>query len=161
MAFQHKSYTGSVSRADRFSRCKTGQIQGTLSLGHYCRSASLSALLSNRVSWLVVPKGVRVTKQGKTDCNSHITRLMLQAFADRREPMNSTKNTARLAGLLWFLSAVTGGLGLFYVRSSVIVVGDAAATAANIVASESLYRAAIVSSLFSQIFLFFFGLTLF
>ncbi len=75
--------------------------------------------------------------------------------------MNSTKNTARLAGLLWFLSAVTGGLGLSYVRSSVIVVGDAAATAANIVASESLFRAAIVSSLFSQIFLFFLGLTLF
>ena len=75
--------------------------------------------------------------------------------------MNSTKNTARLAGLLWFLSAVTGGLGLSYVRSSVIVVGDAAATAANIVASESLFRVAIVSSLFSQIFLFFLGLTLF
>ena len=75
--------------------------------------------------------------------------------------MNSTKNTARLAGLLWFSSAVTGGLGLSYVRSSVIVVGDAAATAANIVASESLFRAAIVSTLFSQIFLFFLGLTLF
>ena len=75
--------------------------------------------------------------------------------------MNSTKNTARLAGLLWFLSAVTGGLGLSYVRSSVIVVGDAAATTANIVASESLFRAAIVSSLLSQIFLFFVGLTLF
>jgi hypothetical protein len=75
--------------------------------------------------------------------------------------MNSTKNTARLAGLLWFVSAVTGGLGLSYLRSSVIVVGDAAATAANIVASESLFRAAIVSTLFSQIFLFFLGLTLF
>ena len=71
------------------------------------------------------------------------------------------KDTARLAGLLWFLSAVTGGLGLSYVRSSVIVVGDAAATAANIVASESLFRAAIVSSLLSQIFLFFVGLILF
>ena len=75
--------------------------------------------------------------------------------------MNSTKSTARLAGLLWFLSAVTGGLGLSYLRSSVIVVGDAAATAANIVASESLFRASIVSTLFSQIFLFFLGLTLF
>jgi hypothetical protein len=75
--------------------------------------------------------------------------------------MNSTKRTARLAGLLWFLSAVTGGLGLSYVRSSVIVAGDAAATAANITASEFLFRAAIVSTLFSQIFLFFVGLTLF
>jgi len=59
------------------------------------------------------------------------------------------------------LSAVTGGLGLSYVRSSVIVAGDAAATAANIAASEFLFRAAIVSTLFSQIFLFFVGLTLF
>ena len=42
--------------------------------------------------------------------------------------MNSTKNTARLAGLLWFLSAVTGGLGLSYVRSNVIVVGDPSIT---------------------------------
>jgi hypothetical protein len=75
--------------------------------------------------------------------------------------MNSTKKTARLAGLLWFLVAVTGGFGLFYVRSNLIVTGDAAATAANIVASESLFRAAIVSILISQIFLFFFGLTLF
>jgi Domain of unknown function (DUF4386) len=70
-------------------------------------------------------------------------------------------NSGRLAGLLWFLSAVTGGLGLSYVRSSVIVAGDAAATAANIAASEFFFRAAIVSTLFSQIFLFFVGLTLF
>jgi len=63
--------------------------------------------------------------------------------------------------LLWFLSAVAGGFGLFYIRSSVIVAGDAAATAANMVASEFLFRAAIVSTLFSQIFLFFLGLTLF
>ena len=75
--------------------------------------------------------------------------------------MNSSNDTARLPGLLWFLAAVTGGFGLFYVRSTLIVTGDAAATAANIVASESLFRAAIVSSLFSQIFLFFFGLTLY
>jgi hypothetical protein len=75
--------------------------------------------------------------------------------------MDSTKSAARLAGLLWFLSTLTGGWGLFYVRSSVIVAGDAAATAANIVASESLFRTAIVSSLLSQIFLFFLGLTLF
>lgn len=75
--------------------------------------------------------------------------------------MTSSKNTARLAGLLYLLAAVTGGFGLFYIRSYVIVPGDAAATAANIVASEFLFRAAIVSKLFSQMFLFLFGLTLF
>ena len=75
--------------------------------------------------------------------------------------MNSSKKTARLAGLLWFLSTATGAFGLLYIRSNVIVPGDATATAGNIMASESLYRAAIVSSLFSQIFMFFLGLTLF
>ena len=75
--------------------------------------------------------------------------------------MNSSKNTARLAGLLWLLSTAAGGFGLIYIRSNVLVPGDAAATAGNIIAAESLYRAAIVSSLFSQIFMFFLGLTLF
>ena len=75
--------------------------------------------------------------------------------------MNSSKNTARLAGLLWLLSTAAGGFGLIYIRSNVLVPGDAAATAGNIMAAESLYRAAIVSSLFSQIFMFFLGLTLF
>jgi hypothetical protein len=75
--------------------------------------------------------------------------------------MNSTKKTARLAGLLWLLAVVTGGFGLSYIRSKVIVPEDAAATVANIMASEFLYRAAIVGTLCSQIFMFFFGLTLF
>jgi len=75
--------------------------------------------------------------------------------------MNSTRQTARLAGLLYLLAAVTGGFGLFYVRSNVIVQGDAAATAGNIVASEFLFRAAIVSNLCSQVFMLFFGLTMF
>jgi hypothetical protein len=75
--------------------------------------------------------------------------------------MNSSKKTARLIGLLWFLSTATGSFGLLYLRSNVIVPGDAAATAGNLMASEFLFRAAIVSSLFSQVFLFFLGLTLF
>jgi hypothetical protein len=74
--------------------------------------------------------------------------------------MDSAKNTARLAGLLWLLAAVPGGFGLFYARS-MVVTGDAAATAANIVAYESSFRAAIVSSLVSQLFMFCFGVILF
>jgi hypothetical protein len=75
--------------------------------------------------------------------------------------MSATPSLGRRAGLLWLLTTVTGGFGLFYVRSRVIVPGDAAATAANILASEPLYRAAIVSSLVSQVLVFFLGLTLF
>lgn len=75
--------------------------------------------------------------------------------------MNSNKRTARLAGFLWLLSTIAGGFGLSTIRSSILVSGDAAATAANLMASEFLFRAAIVGGLISQIFLFFLGLTLF
>ncbi|MGI8835578.1 MAG: DUF4386 family protein [Pyrinomonadaceae bacterium] len=75
--------------------------------------------------------------------------------------MKSNKTTGRLAGLLYLLAAITGGFSLFYIRSKVIVPGDATATVANIMSSQFLYRAAIVSNLTSQVFTFFFGLTLF
>lgn len=47
---------------------------------------------------------------------------------------------ARLAGLLYLLIIATGLFSEFFVRSALIVSGDAAATAANILASEPLYR---------------------
>jgi len=75
--------------------------------------------------------------------------------------MTSRDKPGRFAGLLWFGSAVLGGFGLFYVRSNIIVSGDAAATAANVLASESMFRVAIVSTLFSQVLLFLFGVSLF
>jgi len=75
--------------------------------------------------------------------------------------VGASTNLGRRAGLLWLLTTVTGGFGLFYVRSYVIVPGDAAATAGNILALEPLYRAAIVSSLVLQVLQFFLGLTLF
>ncbi|HSP64188.1 MAG TPA: DUF4386 domain-containing protein [Pyrinomonadaceae bacterium] len=75
--------------------------------------------------------------------------------------MNSTKKTARLAGLLWLLTAATAGFSLVYVRPKLIVFGDAATTANNILAFESLFRAAIASYILSQIFSLFFGLTIF
>ena len=59
--------------------------------------------------------------------------------------MNPGKKTARLARLLWFLSTVTGSFGLLYMRSNLIVPGDAAETAGNLMASEFLVRAAIYS----------------
>jgi len=74
---------------------------------------------------------------------------------------NSLKQTARLAGLFYLLQVLTIGFNLGYVRSTLIVAGDAAATAANITANESLFRLAIASNILAQIFLFFFGLTIF
>lgn len=73
----------------------------------------------------------------------------------------SLKPTARLAGLFWLLNVLTTAFSLGYVRANLIVLGDAAATANNIMANESVFRMGIASYLFSQVFLFFFGLTLF
>jgi hypothetical protein len=84
-----------------------------------------------------------------------------RSFRDVVDCMTSSKNTARLAGLLLLLTAATAGFGLVYVRSKLIVFGDAAATASNIIAFESLFRAGIASYILSQIFTLFFGVTIF
>ena len=61
--------------------------------------------------------------------------------------MNSTKKTARIAGLLYLVNAVTGFFGIVYVPRRLIVAGNAAATANNILASERLFRLGIASEL--------------
>ena len=61
--------------------------------------------------------------------------------------INSTKNTARLAGALYLVNAVTGFFSIVYVPGRLVVSGNAAATARNILASERLFRAGIVSEL--------------
>lgn len=55
---------------------------------------------------------------------------------------------ARIAGALWLLCIVTGVVG-FIAGAPLIVENDAAATAANIMASESLYRLGFAANLIS------------
>jgi len=64
--------------------------------------------------------------------------------------MNPNK-TARIAGALYLIMFPLGLLGIMYVSSILIVPGDAATTANNIMASESLFRLSIVSGLIVQI----------
>lgn len=52
---------------------------------------------------------------------------------------------ARTAGILFLIILVCAIFGMMYVPSNLIVPGDAAATASNIMASESLFRMGIVS----------------
>lgn len=59
--------------------------------------------------------------------------------------MNSIKNTARLAGILYLLIAVLAPFSILYIPSMLIVPGDAATTASNILASEGLFRLGIVA----------------
>lgn len=59
--------------------------------------------------------------------------------------MNSLKKTARITGVLYLLLIVFAPFSMLYVTSTLVVPGDAAATAANIIASEGLFRLSIVS----------------
>ena len=60
--------------------------------------------------------------------------------------MNTTEKTARLAGFA-YLTNILAGVFAQYVRSTLIVPGDAAATAGNIMSSELLFRLGFVSDL--------------
>ena len=58
---------------------------------------------------------------------------------------------ARIAGFLYLLMIPLGIFGILYVPSTLIVSGDAATTAGNILAHESLFRLSILSALIIQL----------
>jgi hypothetical protein len=60
----------------------------------------------------------------------------------------SPRLKARIAGL-FYLGSIVAGLSGLSLRSAMLVKGDAAATAANILAAEPLYRASIGADLLS------------
>ncbi len=64
--------------------------------------------------------------------------------------MEDKKKIGRKAGVLYLLLGITGMLGILYIPSQIIVPGDAAATAGNIMSKELLYRAGIVCQLTCQ-----------
>lgn len=65
--------------------------------------------------------------------------------------MNSTKKAARVAGWLYVLMGIPAVFGMLYVPGKLIVRGDAAATAKNILASESLFRLGTVAELIAAL----------
>lgn len=75
--------------------------------------------------------------------------------------MTSTKKTARLAGGLYLLLAITGVVSLMYVPNTLFVTGDAAATADNLRASEGLYRTGITSGVVANVIFVFLVLVLY
>jgi hypothetical protein len=58
--------------------------------------------------------------------------------------MNSIQKTARVAGLLYLIIAICAGFSFGYVRTTLMVPGDAAATVSKLLASEWLFRLGIV-----------------
>jgi hypothetical protein len=75
--------------------------------------------------------------------------------------MSSVKNPGRFVGLLYALISVPGIFALLYVPSKLIVHGNAAATATNIAAHETLFRAGIAAQLISQILFMWVALALY
>lgn len=61
--------------------------------------------------------------------------------------MNSNKKTARIAGVLYLILALTGLFAEMFVRAKIRVWEDAALTTQNIIESEGLYRLGFVSDL--------------
>lgn len=66
--------------------------------------------------------------------------------------MHPLTRTARLAGFLYLLVVITGFYTLMYVPGKLFVPTDAAATASNILAHQSLFRAYIAVEFLSELF---------
>lgn len=65
--------------------------------------------------------------------------------------MNPIKKNAHIAGVLYLLVVLIGPFVLIYVPGKLYVPGDATATATNILAHESLFRAHIVAGLVGEL----------
>src|SRR5712664_2079130 len=75
--------------------------------------------------------------------------------------MSSAKNPGRFAGLLYVLTSIVGLFAMMYVPTKLIVHGNAAATANNIAASETLFRLGIAAELIGQAGFIFVALALY
>lgn len=75
--------------------------------------------------------------------------------------MDSLKNNARIAGLLYLLVVLTGPFILIYVPNKIFVPGDATATVNNILAHQTLYRASIAAGIFGEVMFMFVVLALY
>lgn len=76
--------------------------------------------------------------------------------------MTSLRTQGRIAGL-WYLALVVfpGPIRLLYIPSKLFVEGNAAATAANIAAHESLFRFGMAATVVSAVIFLFLGLALY
>jgi len=74
--------------------------------------------------------------------------------------MNLNK-AAREAGAIYLSLAIFGPFALIYVPNKLVVRGDAAATANNVVSHEMLFRIAIVADLISVVLFIFAGMALY
>jgi hypothetical protein len=77
------------------------------------------------------------------------------------EGMHPTDKAARVAGAIYLSMAVTAPFSLIYVPRTLIVPGNATATANNILSHETLFRLAIVANLITAVIFIFLVLALY
>ena len=65
--------------------------------------------------------------------------------------MNSTKKAARVAGLLYIVTCIPAPVSLIYIPNTLIVPGNATATASKILANESMFRLGMAGELITSI----------
>jgi len=73
------------------------------------------------------------------------------ATTNNEKAMHPLKKTARIAGAIYLSMVFTAPFTLLYVPGKLIVRGDAAATANNILAHETMFRLAIIGDLFTHV----------
>ena len=65
--------------------------------------------------------------------------------------MHPTVKTARIAGAVYLSMVLTAPFTLLYVPRNLVVRGDAAATASNVLNHETMFRLAIIGDLFTHV----------
>jgi len=75
--------------------------------------------------------------------------------------MDQTSKNARIAGLIYVMLAIVAPVRLMYIPGELFVRGDAAATAANLVAHESLFRFGIFTDVLTGTIALFVALALY
>ena len=75
--------------------------------------------------------------------------------------MSSPKRLARIAGVLYLLVGIFGGFAEGYLEPKMYAAGDAAATAANVIANSGLVRLGVVADLLDGTFFIILALVLY
>jgi hypothetical protein len=86
-------------------------------------------------------------RRGPAVKGGRLCKKEFRKVSSKENDVNAINKLARVAGLLYLLLIPLSTFGMLYVRYNLLVPGDAAATASNILASESLFRLSIVSAL--------------
>ena len=75
--------------------------------------------------------------------------------------LTSPKRLARIAGVLYLLVGIFGGFAQGFVYPKIYVAGDAATTAANLLANSGLVRLGVVADFFDNVIWVFLALILY